>query len=267
MSLQRIAAVLFREYCLLRGSLSRVIPLFVWVTVDILLWGFITKFLNALVSKGPNFVSIFLGAVLLWDFFIRVMHGVAMTFMEDMWARNFLNLFASPISIHEYLVGLIISGVATSAVGFFFMLFLASAVFRFSFFSYGLALIPVLLVLFLFGIALGIFASGMMLRLGPSAEWFVWPIPAILSPFVGVFYPISVLPAWMRIISHILPPTYVFEGMRAMIMGNAIHTFSLVLGILLALFYKALACFFFFRVYKHALRTGLIARYTAESLS
>ena len=161
-----------------------------------------------------------LGAVLLWDFFTRVMHGVTMTFLEDVWSRNFLNLFATPLSISEYLGGLVLSSIATSPVGLVVMLVLATAVFGLSFFVYGLLLIPFLLVLFLFGIALGIFASALVLRFGPAAEWFVWPIPALLSPFAAVFYPLSTLPHWMQYVSHALPPSYVFEGMRTILAGG-----------------------------------------------
>ena len=102
------------------------------------------------------------------------------------------------------------------------MLVLATFSFGLSFFAYGILLVPFLLVLFLFGIAFGIFGSGLVLRFGPAAEWFIWPIPAMLSPFAGVFYPLSTLPWWMRAISRILPPSYVFEGIRAIVSGGAV---------------------------------------------
>lgn len=159
-----------------------------------------------------------LGAVLLRDFFLRVMQGVTMVFFEDVWTRNFLNLFATQLTIAEYVGGLVLSSVATSAVGLVVMLVLATGVFGLSFFSYGLVLIPFLLVLFLFGIAFGVFASAMVLRLGPASEWLVWPIPAVLTPFAGVFYPLSTLPQWMQHIGHLLPPSYVFEDIRKIVL-------------------------------------------------
>jgi ABC-2 type transport system permease protein len=267
MRLHRTAAIVLRQFYLLRGSASRVLPLFAWVAVDIVLWGFITRYLNTVASAGFNFVPVLLGAVLMWDFFTRVMQGVTMAFFEDVWSRNFLNIFATPLTLSEYLGGLVLSSIATSSVGLVVMLILATAVFGLSFFTYGAMLAPFLLVLFLFGIALGILGSAMVLRLGPAAEWFVWPIPALLSPFAGVFYPLSTLPTWMQYISHLLPPSYVFEGMRKIISGGAVSGSMLVWGACLALVYIFLAFWFFTRVYRHAVRTGLIARYSAESLS
>ncbi|MFZ5807562.1 MAG: ABC transporter permease [Verrucomicrobiota bacterium] len=265
--MNRILAIVLRQYYLLRGSFSRVMPLFAWVTVDIILWGFITKYLNTVAFSGFNFVTALLGAVLLWDFFARVMHGVTIAFFEDVWSRNFLNVFAAPISIAEYLTGLVLTSIATSAMSLIFMLILATVFFGLSFFVYGLAILPFLLILFLFGIALGIVGSAIVLRFGPATEWFIWPIPAFFSPFVGVFYPIAVLPQWMQFISIFLPPAYVFEGMRAILRGGAAPMHTLFFGSLLAIFYVLLACWFFARVYRHAVRTGLIARYSAESVS
>lgn len=263
----RVFAVVLRQYYLIRGSVSRILPLFVWVAVDIVLWGFITKYLNSVSAPGLNFVPVLLGAVLLWDFFNRVMHGVAMAFFEDVWSRNFLNMFATPLSIAEYLAGLVLTSVATSTVTLVMMVALAMAAFGLAFFSYGAALVPFVAVLFLFGIALGILGSALVLRLGPAAEWFVWPIPAIVSPFAGVFYPIATLPAGMQIVARALPPAYVFENLRAIVAGQPASGRELAIGFVLAIAYVFAASWFFTYVYRHAVRTGLIARYSAESVT
>jgi ABC-2 type transport system permease protein len=262
----RAAAIFLRQLYLMRGSVARVLPLFAWITVDIVLWGFITRYLNTVAAPGYNFVPALLGAVLLWDFFSRVMHGVTTAFLEDVWSRNFLNFFASPLKISEYLAGLVLSSIATSAVGLLVMLVLASAVFGLSFASYGLLLVPFLLVLFLFGIALGVVGAAVVLRFGPASEWFVWPLPALVSPFAGVFYPLTTLPLWMRGVAHALPPSYVFEGMRAVVAGGEASWAALAWGSLLAALYVLLACWLFVRVHRHVVRTGLLARYSAETV-
>ncbi len=263
----RSAAIVLRHYYLVRGSPARLLPLFAWVAVDIVLWGFITRYLNSVTASGIDFVPILLGAVLLWDFFTRVMQGVTMAFFEDVWSRNFLNVFATPITTSEYVTGLVLSSIASSAIGLVVMVALATAVFGLSFFGYGLALAPFMLVLFLFGIALGIVATAIVLGLGPASEWLIWPIPALLSPFAGVFYPLSTLPAWMQWIGRLLPPSYVFEGMRRVVTGGSVSAAELGWGTGLALAYVVLAGIVFARVHEKAVRTGLIARYSAESVT
>jgi ABC-2 type transport system permease protein len=265
MNPRRLAAVALRQFYLYAGSPTRLVPLFGWVAIDIALWGFITRYLNSIASPGFDFVPALLGAVLLWDFLTRVMQGISTAFLEDVWSRNFLNIFATPLSISEYILGLVITSIGTSLIGLFTMLCLATFAFGLSFLAYGVAILPFLLVLFLSGIALGIAGTAMVLRLGPASEWFVWPMPAMLSPFVGVFYPVATLPPWMQVISRILPPSYVFEGMRAIVRGVPWNPSTLVIGFLLSIFYIFAAGLFFRHVFRVAVRTGLLARYSAES--
>jgi len=267
MRIRRIAAVALRQFYLYRGSPTRVVPLFAWVAIDIVLWGFISRYLNSVAAPGYNFIPALLGAVLLWDFLTRVMQGVSTAFLEDVWSRNFLNMFATPLLISEYVCGLVVTAIATSVIGLLTMLVLASLAFGLSFLVYGAVLVPFVLVLFLTGIAFGIAGSAMVLRLGPASEWFIWPLPALVAPFVGVFYPISTLPGWMRAISRLLPPSYVFEGMRAIVRHAQWDTANLVIGFALSALYIVAAAIFFRQMYRTAVRTGLLARYSAETTS
>jgi ABC-2 type transport system permease protein len=129
MNCGRVLALVLRQYYLARGSVSRILPLFVWVVIDMVLWGFITRYLTSFTRSGFNFVAAFLGAVLLWDFLSRVMHGVTIAFLEDVWSRNFLNIFATPLSIAEYLSGLVLASIATSTFGLIAMVLVATLAF------------------------------------------------------------------------------------------------------------------------------------------
>ncbi|HYL02873.1 MAG TPA: ABC transporter permease [Steroidobacteraceae bacterium] len=264
---QRVAGIVLRQAYLIRGSPVRVLPMFAWVAIDIVLWGFITRYLDSVSAAGINFVSTLLGAVLLWDLSTRIMQGITTAFLEDVWSRNFLNLFATPLSISEYVTGLVLTSLAASTVGLAVMLALAIVFFGLPFFATGLLLIPLLLVLFCFGIALGIFASALVLRLGPASEWLVWPLPALLSPFACVFYPLAVLPGWMRVVAYAVPPAYVFEGLRSVVGGHSPALAPLLWALVLALCYVVLATHAFDRVYRYAVRSGLLARYSAETVS
>jgi ABC-2 type transport system permease protein len=265
MRARAVAAIALRQVYLLRGSPVRLLPMVAWTAIDIVLWGFISRYLNSIAAPGFNFVPTLLGAVLLWDFLGRVMQGVTTAFFEDVWSRNFLNVFATPLTIAEYLSGLVLTGVCTSLIGLSVMLALATAAFGLSFLPYGLAMIPFVIVLFLTGIALGVLGAAIVLRFGPASEWLIWPIPSLISPFAGVFYPLSTLPGWMQVIGRALAPSYVFEGMRAIAAGKPAPTAMLAMAVALAALYLIGACFVFARVYRFAIRTGLIARYSAET--
>ena len=260
-----VYAIIYRYFSLLLNNPSRIMGLYIWMLIDMVLWGFFSTYLNRIVPEGMNAISLLLGAVLLSNFFSRVMLNINMTFFEDMWARNFLNMFASPLRISEYLAGLIACGSLTSIFGLLFAFITAALIFGFSPFVYGASLLPFIFILYLFGIALGILGCAMVLSRGPSSEWLIWPIPAIMTPFVGVYYPIETLPHWMQSVSAVLPPTYVFEALRATLAGQSLPENGLALGFGIAVAYIALASLYFLRTYRRVIRNGIIARYSAEN--
>ncbi|HLW24771.1 MAG TPA: ABC transporter permease [Steroidobacteraceae bacterium] len=259
-----VAGIVLRQIYLLRGSPVRVFPMITWVAIDMVLWGFLTRYLNSVSARGVDFVPALLGGVLLWDFCTRIMQGVSTAFLEDVWSRNFLNLFSSPLSISEYITGLVITSIMTSALGLITMLLIANGVFHLEFFSLGLALGAFLMILFIFGITLGICGAAIVLRFGPASEWLLWPLPALLSPFAAVFYPLKVLPSWMQGVALALPPSYVFEGMRALLASQPFPGGLLLEGSLISIVELILAGVLYGRIYRHAVRTGLLARYSAE---
>jgi ABC-2 type transport system permease protein len=268
MNPRRISAVILRQLYLIRGSATRVVPMFAWVGIDIVLWGFISKYLTSFASPGFNFMTVLLGAILLWELLVRVMHSLDMAFFEDIWAKNFLNIFASPLTTAEYLTGLVIFSIFSSIISLVFMLGIATLFFGLDFAATTAPqLFMFMLILFLSGIALGILGVAIVLRYGPASEWFIWPVPMLISPFAGVFYPIDTLPQWMQWVSWILPPSYVFEGLRAVVAGKEISSLMLWGGCAMALCYIGLACWYFNRIFKKAVRTGLIARYSAETVT
>jgi ABC-2 type transport system permease protein len=152
----------------------------------------------------------------------------------------------------------------TSSLGLAVMLLIATGVFHLQIFSQGLPLAAFVFVLFVFGITLGIVATSMVLRFGPASEWLLWPLAALLSPFAAVFYPVAILPAWMQWVAHALPPSYVFEGMRTLLKGDAFPALLLLRGAAVGAVELVGAGYLFRHVFRRAVRTGLLARYSAE---
>ena len=267
MSFSRIYAIFLRQLFLLKGNPSRLANIFVWLLVDIIQWGFISKYLESLGQATFGFITVILGAIILWEFVTRIQQGIMTGFLEDIWSNNFINFFASPLKIGEYLIGLILNSIIYSLVGFMILIFIAGAFFGYNFFLAGLMLLPFLAILFVFGTAMGILVSAIIFRLGPSAEWLSWPIPMVLSVFAGVFYPVSTLPQVMQIISKAIPASYVFEGFRGIMSTTGFSTnltLDMLLGGLLALLYLLAAYKIFISVYRQNLKTGAIARFNAE---
>ena len=249
---------------MIKSNPIRLLSIFMWLIIDIFQWGFLTKYLGSFGGAVFNVVTVLLGSVILWEFMGRIQQGIMTSFLEDVWSQNFINFFASPLEVKEYFAGLVLTSVLTSFIGFLIMLLIAGLIFGYNIFVIGLYILPFILLLFIFGVAMGLFITGLIFRLGPSAEWLGWPIPAVMAIFVGVFYPIAALPNYLQFFSQILPPTYVFESIRLILKGDFNIGMNLVLGLVLAVIYLFLSYLFFLSVYKHNLKTGSISKFSAE---
>jgi ABC-2 type transport system permease protein len=269
MKFSRVFAIFLRQMFLIKSNPTRLASIFLWIIIDIVQWGFISKYLGSFGYATFGFVTVIMGAIILWEFMTRIQQGVMTAFLEDIWTYNFVNYFASPLKIREYLAGLVSTSIATSLIGLLIMVLIAGLAFGYNILKMGFFILPFILVLFIFGMAMGFLVTAMIFRLGPSAEWLGWPIPIVLSIFVGVFYPVSTLPVVFQFFSKLLPPSYVFEALRSIVLTGSFSVvlgWDLVIGFLLALIYLFIMYWVFMRVYRHNLKTGGIARFNAESV-
>lgn len=263
MTPKRIYAIFLRQLYLLKKG-SRLINVFYWSTIDIILWGFITIYLNDVGKTGFNFINVLLGAVILYNFFIRIQFSISISFLEDVWTRNFINLFSTPLSVAEYVSGIIIISILQSILSLVATAIIAILLFSYNLFVLGLYLVPFIFVLFLFGWAIGLFAITLVLRFGPSAEALAWTIPFFFTPFSGIFYPLSALPEWLRPFANLIPSSHVFEGMRSIILSGSFDTSRLYVGLALGLAYFIAVYILVLIVYRTVLRKGLFTRFSTD---
>lgn len=264
MNLTRISTIFLRQFYLFRRSKYRVFGLFYWTTLDLILWGVLTLYLSHVGGGKLNFITFLLSSIIFWNFLTRMQHGISISYLEDVWVRNFMNLFASPLTITEYLAGLMLTGLFTTFTSIAFMVILAWFLFAYNIFQFGFLMIPFIAVLFLFGLALGILTTGIVMRLGPSSEILAWSVPALLTPLAGVFYPIASLPHFLQPVASILPPAYVFEGMRSIVITGSFNASHLLIAFLLSLVYFILAYLFFIFTYRFVLREGHFTKFFSE---
>jgi ABC-2 type transport system permease protein len=219
-SARRIAAMVLRYWYLLRSSWPRMLELIYWPAVQMLMWGFLQLYVSQNSSFFAGAAGTFIGAVLLWDILFRGQLGFSISFLEEMWARNLGNLMMSPLRVGEFVIALMIMSVVRLVIGMVPVSLLAIAFFGFNLYGLGLALAVFFLNLILTSWSVGIVVSGLVLRNGMGAESMAWTIMFLLLPLTCVYYPVSVLPVWLQYLAWLLPPTYVFEGMRALLIDH-----------------------------------------------
>jgi ABC-2 type transport system permease protein len=217
-SSRRVGAMMLRYWYLLRSSWPRLLDLVYWPTVQMLTWGFLQYYIANNASFFARAGGTFIGAVLLWDILFRGQLGFSMSFLEEMWSRNLGNLMMSPLRPFEFVVALMVMSVVRLSIGAVPVTFLAIAFFGFNLYALGLALVAFFFNLMLTSWAVGILVSGLILRNGMGAENFAWSIMFLFMPLTCVYYPVTTLPVWLQPVAWALPPTYVFEGMRELLL-------------------------------------------------
>jgi ABC-2 type transport system permease protein len=255
-SSRRIAAMMLRYWYLLRSSWPRLLDLVYWPTVQMVTWGFLQFYIANNAGFFARAGGTFIGAVLLWDILFRGQLGFSISFLEEMWSRNLGNLMMSPLRPFEFIAALMVMSVVRLAIGAVPVTFLAIAFFGFNLYSLGLALVVFFLNLMLTAWAIGIFVSGLILRNGMGAENLAWSIMFLFMPLTCVYYPVTTLPHWLQPIAWALPPTYVFEGMRSLVIDKVFRPDLMLEAFGLNAVLFAVGSFAFIKLLQSARRHG-----------
>ncbi|MBN08355.1 MAG: ABC transporter [Rhodospirillaceae bacterium] len=256
---QRIWAMVLRHSYLLRSSWPRLLELAYWPTFQLLLWGFITTFFLQHSSWIAQAAGVLISAVLLWDVLFRANLGLALTFLEEMWARNLGQLFISPLRPSELIASLMFISLIRTLISVTPAAFLALPLFDVWVFDLGLGLAAFFFNLMVMGWAIGLLVSGLLLRLGLGAESLCWLGIFLIAPITGIYYPVEVLPDWLEPVAWTLPSTYVFEGMRSVLFDQVFRWDLLAGAVCLNLLYLLLCSGVFLWMFR-------VARYQGKLL-
>ncbi len=261
MSFSRIWGIILRQFYLLKHSFSRWIDLLYWSTVELLLWGFITIYLQRTgYYPGGSWVFQFLGALILWNILVRAQQGVAVGFLEDVWARNLVYLFLSPLTLTEYLIGLFIFSLFKAFIATICMCVLASVVFQFKFYLQTLPFFLLILGLIIFAWSIGLLTMAFILYFGQEAEILAWALALIFLPFSAVFYPVNVLPPVVQKIAKFVPVSYIFENMRSVLLHSTFSFKEILRSYLLNLLYFFVSLFIFLLSFRLAKKQGKLTK-------
>jgi ABC-2 type transport system permease protein len=260
MSKHRLYGVFLRYIYNFKHSIDRLSDAFFWPVVDLVLWGLTSRFFVSHV-EGDTAKLIFtlLGGIILWIFAWRGQYEITVNLLEDLWNKNLVNLFATPLKFKEWVITLMFIGVGKAVVSFTFAALITYLLYRSSIFVLGWMLLPWAFLLIMFGWIFGVFISGIILRYGTKIQTLAWTSIYIIAPFSAIYYPVSSLPTWAQNIAWWVPTSYVFEGMRATIFGNPPPLTSLVWPFVLSCFYLTLALITLYTSFRHVLRKGLLS--------
>ena len=258
MSLTRIYGLFLRHFYLITRSFPRILDLVYWPSIQITLWGFISNFFATHTTYYNNAVGVILTCAILYDFLFRTSIGFNMLFLEEIWSRNFTNLFIAPMRIGEILTSLVITALIRSLIGLVPAILLTSPLFGISILDLGIFLFFLFLSLYIFGITLGILVSSGLLRFGPSFENIAWSTMFLLAPFGCIYYPIETLPEIFQKIAYVLPLVYIFEEARNILINQTVNFENIMNAFYFNGIYLLLAISLFYYSFGQARKKGTL---------
>ncbi|MBS3175969.1 ABC transporter permease [Candidatus Woesearchaeota archaeon] len=258
MKWHRILALMLKYWYITIARADRLFDVFYWPMIDLVVWGFASKFITEL--SEVNLLSVLLGAVILWTFLWRASQDMSVYVLEDFWSRNLYHLFSSPIKVSEHIIAIILFGLGRSLVTFVFLAILAFALYAFNIFSIPLFfLIIAIFLLSLLGWILGLVITGLIFRFGQRIQVLAWSVVWILQPFSCVFYPLSALPPWAAAIARVTPSTYVFENLRNILAQRPLDYGGLGYALIVEVIFLLLASWYLKKSFDAAKKSGLLA--------
>jgi ABC-2 type transport system permease protein len=258
MSWNKIFALSLRHVYLIKGSFPRILDLIYWPTIQIFLWGFISKFFTLNSTFYENTVGIILSAAILYDFLFRSSISYNMMFLEEIWSRNFTNLFIAPIKLSEIIAALTFTAIFRTLIGLVPAALLAIPFFGISIFKIGAPLIFLLTILYIFGVTLGLLVTSGLVRYGPSFENIAWASLFFLAPLGCIYYPVEILPHWLQVIANLLPLVHIFEEMRNILIYDIVNFFQILKAAFISLVYFVFGVIIFYLSYSGAKNRGTL---------
>jgi ABC-2 type transport system permease protein len=262
MKLHRIYAVVLRHLFIFRRSVDRWTDVFYWPAIDLLMWGLTGSYIQSTGGKNVSLIVIsIISGITLFTIVRRGEQEISINALEEIWNKNLINLFVSPLYFSEWVMSLFILGIIKSCISFSFAALLAFFLFKTQIFIYGFYLIPFLFSLIMTGWWIGFFTTGIILRYGTRIQALAWILIYVITPLFGVYYPLKILPVFAQKLALFIPPSYIFEGARTILQSGTMDMKNLYISFILNIIYLSLSLVYLKKSFNKVLEKGLVKVY------
>lgn len=254
-------AMVIRHLYMWPRSLERLMGSFGWPVLEITIWGLTMSYFQKDFLNNVSILSVILGSLIMWQIVARTQTETSVIFLDEIWNKNLINIFSSPLTKAEFLVSIVILNLIKISFTILSLSIIGILFYKFNFISSFGFYIPFLLFnLFVTGWSVGFFVIGMIMRFGYKVQELAWSIVLLVQPFSCVFYPVSTLPIWAQYITKLLPTSYLFEEMRNILSSQPINQANLNMSFILNIMYLTLSIWFFSRMFEKGREYGRLVK-------
>jgi ABC-2 type transport system permease protein len=257
MNIRRILAMVQKHTYTLIHSYDRLSDMFYWPVMDLLIWGMTGIYFAQLNSNSPHTITVILTGLIFWIITWRAQYEITINLLSELWDRNLVNIFASPLTIYEWVLSVIIFGSMKLIVSLSFSAIIAFIFYKYQFFQFGWWIIPIVINLIMTGWTAGFIVAAIIIRFGTKVQTIAWGGAYLVAPFSALYYPLSVLPQWAQKIALFFPTSYSFEALRQHIFTGNVSFEKIIISFALNIIYLVLSLCLFIFMFKQSKKIGL----------
>ncbi|MBU3979016.1 ABC transporter permease [Patescibacteria group bacterium] len=253
----RVWALVIRYAIDTRHNYDRLTDVFFLPAMDLFVWGLTGLYLAQLTNGSENYLYVILSGLVFWVVVVRAQYEITINLLVELWDRNLVNLFTTPLKISEWISAFMVFGLFKAIIIMSFSALLAFIFYGYNIFSFGGYIILFIVNLLLTGWAYGFILGGFLIRFGKTIQTIGWVGIMLITPFSAVYYPVSVLPHWAQTVAYFIPSTYVFEEIRRVLFTGAVSYDKLLISFVLNIIYLSFSIWFFVWMFHKSRRLGL----------
>lgn len=256
-NISRVTTIILRYAYNMKHSFDRMSDMFYWPAMDLLIWGLTGLYFINRSSEFSSLLPVIITGLVFWIVVWRTQYEITTNMLSEIWDKNIVNIFASPLKLSEWIIAFMIFGVIKMTISLMFSGILAYLLYKVNIFSYGLYLVPLTANLVLTGWAAGFIVSGFLIRFGNTIQTLAWAGVYLIAPFSGIYYSITILPVWAQKVAVFVPTSYIFEGFREIIFTGRLSENKIIFALVLNLIYLVLSICFFTLMFHKSRKLGL----------
>jgi ABC-2 type transport system permease protein len=261
MKLHRVWGMVLRSLYGFKHSYDKMSDAFYWPTLDLFLWGLTSAFIQKQTNGLPNILLIIVSGIVFWIIFWRAQYEITIGVLEELWNKNLVNIFITPLKFSEWVTAWIIVGILKGIVSFIYAFILALILYKTNVFVYGYSMLPFIILLLMSGWWIGFLIASVIVRYGSRVQTLAWSVPWILAPFSVIYYPLAALPEWAQVIARLIPTSYVFEGMREVLSKGELDWNKVYISFALNVLYIFLSVLLLRSSFTKLLNRGIVKLY------
>lgn len=253
--INKILAFTYRNFIFAKRNMYAFVELLFWPAVGVVSIGMMSLFL----SLTQELKSFLLTGAIISGVLQVAQIDVAYGFLFDVWSKSLRQTFITPINYFHFIMGSWFFGIIRGVIVLFLLGLFSMWVFQFYMPDIRIVIISMSGVL-LSALVIGMSVIFVILFFGQRIMEIVWMISTLIMLICGIYYPVNLLPEFIRIIAGIIPVTYFLEYFRSGYGFKPVFNDVLLKGFGLCFIYILFLFYMLNIALRRAKKTGIIIK-------